>query len=96
MFFVGLILKSRISVLMEAIQAFLTFVLFILAALISMYFAEKDPHLQYLTNREEWEHKYFKLCRLQSVISLATGFMFLVHGTLMADVLLIKDDSSLQ
>lgn len=95
-YIVGLVLKIRISILMEAIQAFLAFGLFCFAAFLSMYYAEHDPHLKDLSNREEWEHTFFRNCRLQSLFSLGTGFMFLVHATLMTDILLVKDDDLLR
>ncbi|XP_050072685.1 uncharacterized protein LOC126560777 [Anopheles maculipalpis] len=70
----------------EAIVAGGAFLLFVVSAFVSMYHAENDIHLQYLTDKEEWYHRFFVYCRLQSLGATITAQMFLVHCSLALDL----------
>lgn len=70
----------------EAIVSGAAFLLFVVSAFVSMYHAEKDIHLQYLTDEEEWYHPFFVYCRLQSLGATITAQMFLVHCSLALDL----------
>uniref|UniRef100_A0A182PTT8 DUF7775 domain-containing protein n=1 Tax=Anopheles epiroticus TaxID=199890 RepID=A0A182PTT8_9DIPT len=70
----------------EAIVSGAAFLLFVVSAFVSMFHAEKDIHLQYLTDEEEWYHPFFVYCRLQSLGATITAQMFLVHCSLSLDL----------
>uniref|UniRef100_A0A182WM10 DUF7775 domain-containing protein n=1 Tax=Anopheles minimus TaxID=112268 RepID=A0A182WM10_9DIPT len=70
----------------EAIVSGAAFLLFVVSAFVSMYHAETDIHLQYLTDEEEWYHPFFVYCRLQSLGATITAQMFLVHCSLALDL----------
>uniref|UniRef100_A0A182YKS0 DUF7775 domain-containing protein n=1 Tax=Anopheles stephensi TaxID=30069 RepID=A0A182YKS0_ANOST len=70
----------------EAIVSGGAFLLFVVSAFVSMYHAENDIHLQYLTDEEEWYHQFFVYCRLQSLGATITAQMFLVHCSLALDL----------
>uniref|UniRef100_A0A182N1Z6 DUF7775 domain-containing protein n=1 Tax=Anopheles dirus TaxID=7168 RepID=A0A182N1Z6_9DIPT len=70
----------------EAVVSGGAFLLFVVSAFVSMYHAEKDIHLQYLTDEEEWYHQFFIYCRLQSLGATITAQMFLVHCSLALDL----------
>lgn len=61
----GICMGSKIPVLLEAILAMLGFTLFTVCSIVSMYHAENDQHLMYLTDMEEWYHPFFHISRLQ-------------------------------
>ncbi|XP_049297140.1 uncharacterized protein LOC125771009 isoform X1 [Anopheles funestus] len=70
----------------EAIVSGVGFLLFVVSAFVSMYHAERDIHLQYLTDEEEWYHQFFAYLRLQSLGAIITAQMFLVHCSLALDL----------
>ncbi|XP_053675108.1 uncharacterized protein LOC128725392 [Anopheles nili] len=73
---------SQVNYTVEAVVAGGAFLLFVVSAFVSMYHAEKDIHLQYLTDEEEWYHQFFIYCRMQSLSATITAQVFLVHCSL--------------
>ncbi|KFB48109.1 AGAP004947-PA-like protein [Anopheles sinensis] len=70
----------------EAVLSGVGFLLFVVSAFVSMYHAEQDIHLQYLSDEEEWYHQFFVYCRLQSLTATITAQVFLVHCSLALDL----------
>ncbi|XP_065364775.1 uncharacterized protein LOC135957876 [Calliphora vicina] len=100
-------LKEPVSALREGLFNIIAAIAFILVSMNSMYHAEKDFHLMYLSadviddieeeHLEEVElteqpHPFFKYSKAQSVAALCCGSLFLLHAILAFDLALI--DSS--
>ncbi|XP_017861503.1 PREDICTED: uncharacterized protein LOC108612928 [Drosophila arizonae] len=96
--FVGFVLLQAITCarLMMGLRTLLRPLLFIsalgfcmhvLCALVSMRFAEKDFHLQFMSDVGENSHNYFRECRLQSIISMVTAGIYLIEGVLVLDII---------
>ncbi|XP_023300769.2 uncharacterized protein LOC111682995 [Lucilia cuprina] len=94
-------LKEPVSALREGLLNCIAAIAFILVSLNSMYHAEKDFHLMYLSadvaddieeeHLEEVEltqppHPFFKYSKAQSVAALCCGSLFLLHAILAFDL----------
>lgn len=87
---VGILLGRPAKPLMEAIISGTGALMFILASLLTMYHAERDFHLMYLSDFEEPLHGFFGHCKHQSIASLATGLLLLLHCVLAVDICWIR------
>ena len=98
--FFGLTLMSAVEIVLccnkkfnvkrEACEMFAGLILMFFASIMSMSNAENDVHIQYLTDKQEAIHRYFEMNKLQSIVSLASALMFLVHFLFNIDLLLIS------
>lgn len=86
---IGILLGRGPKPFMEAITNGLAATMFTLASMLSMYHAENDYHLMYLSDFEEPLHKYFYHCKSQSIASLAGAFLYLLHSMYAFDVVCI-------
>uniref|UniRef100_A0A336LV73 CSON003005 protein n=1 Tax=Culicoides sonorensis TaxID=179676 RepID=A0A336LV73_CULSO len=86
---IGFILNYPSTVLNEAIITFIGFLMYLIVSYLSMYNAEHDLHLQYLTDKEEAEHFFFKMSRIQSIASVTGTYLYLMHFVLCLDLLMI-------
>ncbi|CAO1302160.1 unnamed protein product [Diamesa tonsa] len=86
--------RGNIMYLVETISSCCGFALFLVTSLLSMANAEQDIHLMYLTDAEEYNHRFFSINRMQSIASLAGALTFLMHGVFAMDLLIIKSASS--
>lgn len=59
---------------------------------LSMYYAEIDFHLMYLTNVEESRHPFFQMCMMQGALAIFTAYFHLLNVVLFLDVLLMQKD----
>ncbi|XP_050093868.1 uncharacterized protein LOC126576604 [Anopheles aquasalis] len=75
-----------LNYLVESVISGSGFLLFIVSAFVSMYHAETDIHLQYLSDDEEGYHRFFVYCRLQSLGATITAQIFLIHCCLSMDL----------
>ncbi|XP_011191889.1 uncharacterized protein LOC105218169 [Zeugodacus cucurbitae] len=75
---------------MEAVTTTLGAVMHFTASLLSMYHAENDFHLLFLTDMEEPNHRYFFYCKAQSIAALTTGGMYMLHATYAYDASFIR------
>lgn len=80
------VLKYRI----ETVSSVIGFILFITTSICAMINVENDVDLHNMTELEEKEHPFFKINRLQSVSSLITGIVFLLHATFAIEFVLNK------
>lgn len=96
-FGVYLIVKQKLNFVMDAVVVLCGFMVFLLLSITTMHDAESDPDLEILTDAEEALHPYFKDNRIQSIVALATSFVFLMHFTFAFDCLSNKptDDVSI-
>lgn len=69
------------TAVIEAVTTTLGAVMHFAASLFSMYHAENDFHLMFLTDTEEPRHSYFFYCKAQSIAALTTGGMYMLHAT---------------
>lgn len=83
-------LNRSIMVIMEAIITGFGFVMYLIVAFLAMFNAEHDHHLYYLTDKEETQHFFFKMSRIQSILSLVGTFQFLMHFVICMDLSIIK------
>ncbi|XP_037916892.1 uncharacterized protein LOC119655194 isoform X2 [Hermetia illucens] len=67
---------------------------FIIGSIVSMYHAENDFHLMYLSDVEESEHEFFVICKTQSIVSLITGLAFMLHATFTVDAIVVHPTES--
>lgn len=86
-------LNFPVSILIEAISNTIASLLFIVAAFITMVHVENDAHLKYLADKEELRHPFFLIGRLQSILSMITGFLFAIHSSLMWDMLFVTESN---
>lgn len=98
---IGISLGSRPSMLIEAIVSGVATVFFIMSSIFSMYHAERDFHLMYLSDYEESVHPFFAISKKQSIAALTSGLFYMLHTIFAIDALLITeeiklDDESLQ
>lgn len=104
-------LKEPVSALREGTLNSIAAIAFILVSLNSMYHAEKDFHLMYLSadtsfhieeeHLEEEElteqpHPFFKYSKAQSVAALCCGSLFLLHAILAFDLAMSISDERFQ
>lgn len=89
---IGYYFGPRFHLLTEIIINVCGSVFYVIAGLKSMAAVEKDYHLLYLIDDEELAHQFFQSNRLQSAISVWSGFLFLLNAFLELDMLFIKDD----
>lgn len=64
----------------EAVMAELAYCYFIYVSMDTMANLEKDPHLGYLTDKEEPEHRFFKVSVYQSVVVLILAEIVKFHA----------------
>lgn len=76
----------------EIISAACGFVLFMATSIWSMVIVEQDEKLQTMSEKDEHEYFFFQINRLQSVASLATAFIFLLHTMFAVDFVTTTDD----
>lgn len=86
--------RGTIMYLEETVSSCCGFVLFLVTSLLSMVNAEQDIHLMYLTDAEEYNHRFFSINRMQSIASLAGALTFLMHAVFGMDLLIIKSATS--
>ena len=80
---------------MEAVINGCGAVMFIVASMLSMCYAENDFHLMYLSDIEEMEHLFFYYCKAQSVSALACGILHMLHAFYAVDALIpVKQDTA--
>ncbi|XP_065082810.1 uncharacterized protein LOC135705150 [Ochlerotatus camptorhynchus] len=77
----------KINYVAETVVSLMSFVAFAACGFIAMYHVENDVHLKYMTGKEEKSHKFFIRGRMESILSMQTSGIFLVHGVLMLDAL---------
>lgn len=87
---IGIVLNYPTTLIMEAIITGLGFVMYLIVSFLAMFNAEQDHHLQYLTDKEEAQHFFFMMSRIQSIASLVGTFLFLMHFVICMDLLMIK------
>lgn len=87
---IGMFFNEYTPILLEIIIAFLAAVMFLLSSVLSMFFAEQDRHLMFLTAKEEVTHEFFEVAKKQSAGSLCTGLFYLLHFLLASDKYLIR------
>lgn len=87
---IGIFLNLPMIMVMESIINGFGFVMYLIVSYLAMYNAEQDHHLQYLTDKEEAEHFFFKMSRMQSIASLVGTFQFLLHFVICIDLLTIQ------
>ncbi|XP_023178747.1 uncharacterized protein LOC111604774 [Drosophila hydei] len=68
-------------------QSIFATVMHFLCSLVAMNYAENDFHLQFMSDVGEAQHLYFRYCRLQSIISLITGGIYLIECILVLDII---------
>ncbi|XP_012160285.1 uncharacterized protein LOC105665242 [Ceratitis capitata] len=78
------------TAIMEAIPTTLGAVMHFAASILSMYHAENDFHLMFLTDFEEPQHSYFFYCKAQSIAALTTGALYMLHATYAYDAVFIR------
>ncbi|XP_017482411.1 PREDICTED: uncharacterized protein LOC108371373 [Rhagoletis zephyria] len=78
--------------IMEAIPTTLGALAHFGASLLSMYHAENDFQLLFLSDFEEPRHPFFFYCKAQSIAALATGGMYMLHATFAFDALFIRPE----
>lgn len=65
---------------------------YIVTAVTSMYHAEKDLYLLYLSDLEiiedQMEHQFFGYSKTQSICAIVTSVLYLLHAVLAADMLI--------
>lgn len=87
----ALCVGATIPLLVDAVVSGLAAACFVATSIVSMVEAEHDYHLMYLTDHEEKEHQFFRMSRVQSIVSLFTGLWFLMHTALVTDMLCITE-----
>ncbi|XP_055546296.1 uncharacterized protein LOC129730762 [Wyeomyia smithii] len=70
----------------EEIISLTGFMICAVSGFITMYRVEQDIHMQYLTDKEEWYHKFFVYSRFESIFAMQTSGLFLIHGVLVLDL----------
>lgn len=84
----NVMLTDQLTILADAIITLLACLIFIFISIITMNYAENDQHLIYLTDDEESEHYFFKICCRQSLCALTTALFFAIHSLIMFDIYL--------
>lgn len=87
---IGMFFKNYIPVFLEIFITLLAAVSFILSSILSMYFAEGDTHLMFLSPEEESNHPFFSVAKFQSTGSLVTGLFYLLHFLIAADKYFVR------
>lgn len=72
--------QKRVRLRWEAFTVEMSFFYFISVSIKTMINLENDPHLGYLTDKQEPEHHFFKVSVYQSVIALGLGLLTLFHS----------------
>lgn len=72
--------KSRYWFGHEATSTLPGFFVFIWISMLTMKDLENDPHLGYLTEKQESKHPFFMSSRTQSILTLMLGATLLFHG----------------
>ncbi|XP_055693224.1 uncharacterized protein LOC129795766, partial [Lutzomyia longipalpis] len=91
----SILIRYELSIVSEIFLCGFFFVLFLITAIVSMFNAEQDVHLLFLTDSEEADHKFFRISCLQSLMGLITALTFLLHCTFCLDLLLITEKTTL-
>lgn len=69
--------------------------MYIVAALLSLWHLQGDYQVMYLSDFEEAEHRFFVECVLQSTLAITTGLLYLLHCILAFDTVLVKYSGNL-
>nr|XP_029715691.1 uncharacterized protein LOC115259298 [Aedes albopictus] len=77
----------KVNYVTEAVVSLFGFLAFVVCGFRAMYHVENDLHLRFLTDKQERSHKFFVVSRLESIFSMQTAGLFLVHGVLMCDTM---------
>lgn len=75
-------MDSRIEAIGSSVGAFL----FFYASIQSMINVENDKHMEILDDRQEFKHMFFKVCRIQSIATLTTALLFMMHASFAIDL----------
>lgn len=86
----SILLRRPTTPIVEVIVNALGALAFIIASVVGMYHAEIDFHLMYLSDFEEPNHPFFRNCKQQSIASLTTGLVYLLHCIFAVDMACIK------
>lgn len=72
------------------------FVIFIATSIYAMVNVENDKHMVQLPDLEEAQHPYFRINRIQSIVSVFNAATFLIHSAFSVDFINMKplDDLS--
>lgn len=70
----------RVPLLSEAIRTMLAFYGFTALSIYTMVDLENDPHLGFLTDKEEVNHPFFEVSKIQSVMLLILAMTLLFHA----------------
>lgn len=93
----AILMKRKVKCAIDVFVTSLGAISYITAAILSMYHAEIDFHLMYLSDFEEPLHPFFRNCKRQSISALACGFVYLLNCVFVIDVIMITkktaDDS---
>lgn len=87
---IGLFFNNNIPLILEMTVTSLATVSYLISSVLTMYFAEKDTHLMFLSAIEEALHPFFYISRIQSTTALIAGMFFLLHFLLAADKYFVK------
>lgn len=87
---IGMFFNYNTHILLEITITLLAAVSFLATSVLSMYFAEQDSHLMFLTPNEENDHEFFYVSKMQSAASLITGLFYLLHFFLAADKYFVR------
>ncbi|XP_055390468.1 uncharacterized protein LOC129619305 [Condylostylus longicornis] len=90
---IRMLLGATSPPIMESIIAVIGSIAYYFSAFASMYYAEKDFHLMYLSDEEEGRHEFFVICKSQSISSLVCGSIYLLHAVYAIDSCITQDDS---
>lgn len=74
----------KVSYVAEAAVSTMGFIAFATCGFLAMYHVEKHTHL---IDKKGWYHKLFILSRLESIFSMQSAGLFLVHGVLVLDIM---------
>ncbi|XP_029734526.2 uncharacterized protein LOC115269870 [Aedes albopictus] len=78
---------GKVNYVADAVLSLLGLLAFVVCGFKAMYYVENDIHLRFLTDKQEKSHKFFIVSRLESIFSMQTAGLFLVHGMLMLDTM---------
>ncbi|KAL5290358.1 hypothetical protein ACFFRR_009979 [Megaselia abdita] len=87
---IGMFFNNNIPLFLEIIITLLAAISFLLSSVLSMYFAEQDTHLMFLSPDEETTHPFFAVAKWQSSVSLFTGLFYLLHFLLASDKYFVR------
>lgn len=88
--------KGKLNWKEEVITSSLVAIMFLATSIWSMINAENDPHLWQFTDSQEFVHGYFQVNLHQSIVSLVTSLLLLMHALFALDFIMTqpRDDVS--